>query len=390
MTAVLYPLCAAVSLLAMAYRARVLRTDPSAPQLALVANFLLLGIVFAVSTPSLYVAVSSAAGVVNFAGLLAQICVIGMTVCQQVVLLHLRYPAETARRKAGPRVATLGLVVAAMAVLFMTGPGMGEAPETFSLDSARTSPAYLTVYLAAFTANQVQVGAMGWRYARIAPSAWLRRGLRLVAFTLPLALAYTACRTADVIAVRYGGSGHAWEPVAQLSVGLAVLVQTAGWVLPDLGPHVSTAAARLRARAAYRDLAPLHVTLTTAVPEPVLDLGREADLSTRLYRMLIEIRDAQWELRTWMDAEVTGRALEDARRAGLTGEGRAAFVEAAQLLGAIEAQREGRPPDRPADTPVTAAPGDLAAELAFLRRLAKAMDSPAVRSAAGIASGHPS
>ncbi|MET3982544.1 MAB_1171c family putative transporter [Streptomyces sp. PvR034] len=376
MNSLLYPLCSAVALLALVYKSRVLRTDRSVTQVALVANFLLLFIIFTVSTPSVWAATSDFVGIVNFSGLLTQSCVIVMTACQQLVLLHLTHGPRAARRKTLPRLLALAAVLISMTALFTGATTQGETPDDFAVTHAQYMPAYLAVYLAAFTANQVEIGVMGWRYSKIAPSAWLRRGLRMVAFTLPFALVYTGCRTADLIAAQFGGSGRSWESFAQLGVGIAVIVQTVGWILPDWGPHLTSAGDRLRNRRAYRALTPLHRTLTAEVPEPVIPMGPALDLQTRLYRMLIEIRDAQWELRTWMDPEIARAVRAEAEAAGLRGDELAAVVEAGQLLGAIEAKRRDQPPEQPPQTPVVIAPGDLAAELAFQRRLARAMTSP--------------
>lgn len=378
MNSLLYPLCSAVSLLALLYKARVLKSERSVTQLALVANFLFLFLIFAVSTPSVWVATSEFVGIVNFSGLLTQSCVVLMTACQQLVLLHLSYGPDVARRKAIPRVLALGLVLISMAVLFKGAQGQDEAPNDFAIISAQHAPGYLAVYLAAFTANQVEIGVMGWRYAKIAPSLWLRRGLRMVALTLPFALVYTGSRTADIVAAQLGASGHLWEPTAQVCLAIAVIVQTVGWILPDWGRHFTSVRARLRYWRAYRVLTPLHRSVTELVPGPVLPINPRLDSRTRLYRMVIEIRDAQWALRTWMDPEIALIAREEAAKAGLHGEAFAAIVEAAQLKGACEAKRLGCLPNKAAESPVTAAPGDLAAELAFQQRLARAMSSSIV------------
>ncbi|MET9322984.1 MAB_1171c family putative transporter [Streptomyces sp. NPDC003038] len=365
-----------MALLALLYKARVLRTDRSVPQVALVANFFFLFVIFTVSTPSVWVAASELVGIENFSGLLTQSCVVIMTACQQLVLLHFSYGPKIARRKAIPRVLALGLVLVTMAVLFFGAAAGGEAPNDFAVTRAQFTPAYLAVYLAAFTANQVEIGVMGWRYSKIAPSPWLRRGLRMVASTLPFALIYTGVRTADIVAAQLGSTGRPWEPAAQLGVAIAVIVQTIGWILPDWGPHITSLRDRLRYRRAFRVLNSLHRNLTEQVPEPVIPVTPALDLRTRLYRMVIEIRDAQWALRTWMDADIARIARQEAEQAGLRGEKLAAVVEAAQLRGAIEAKRRNHPPKRPPETPMAAAPGDLAAELVFQQRLARAMSSP--------------
>lgn len=383
MNSVLYPLCAVVAGLALLYKLRVLRTDRSVTQVALLGNFFFLFVTYTVSTPAVWAATSSAVGIVNFSGLLSQSCVILLTACQQIVLLHLTHEAPLAWRKARPRLIGLGLVLVAMVALFAVATGRGEKPDDFAIDSATYYPAYLTLYLLAYAANQVDVGVLGWRYARIAPHPWMRRGLYLIAATLPFALLYTGCRAADIVAAQFGVSGQAWEPVAQVAVTIATLSKTLGWILPDWGRHLTALWRRFTDYRAFRELGPLHREVTSRIPEPVLHLEPDTDLRTRLYRRLVEIRDAQWALRVWTPAAVAGAAEERARAAGLAGTDLAATVEAAQLRAALEALAAQRRPAVHAQTPRVAEPQDLAAELAFQRKLARAFTtSPIVRAAA--------
>ena len=383
MNSVLYPLCAAVAGLALLYKLRVLRTDRSVTQVALLANFFFLFVTYTVSTPAVWAATSSAVGIVNFSGLLSQSCVILLTACQQIVLLHLSHEAPVAWRKARPRLIGLGLVLAAMVALFTAATSRGEKPDDFAIDSAQYYPAYLALYLLAYAANQVDVGVLGWRYARIAPHPWMRRGLYLIAATLPFALLYTGCRAADIVAAQFGVGGQAWEPVAQVAVTIATLSKTLGWILPDWGRHLTALWQRFTDYRAYRELGPLHREVTSQIPEPVLHLEPDTDLRTRLYRRLVEIRDAQWALRVWIPAGVADAAEERARAAGLAGTDLAATVEAAQLRAALEARAAQRRPAVHPPTPRVAEPQDLAAELAFQRKLARAFTtSPIVRAAA--------
>ncbi|MFD9572812.1 MAB_1171c family putative transporter [Streptomyces sp. NPDC059982] len=371
-------MCAALASVALLYKARVLRTDRSAAQLALIGSFFFLVVIFTVSTPAVWVWLSRAVGIENFSGLLSQSSVIALSVCQQLVLLSLTLSRGAARRAAVPRIVLLGVVLGAMVVLFFEAAAHGESPDDFAVVRAHYTPAYLVVYLAAFTLTQIGVGVMGWRYSRLAPSPWLRRGLRLVALSLPFSLCYSVCRAAGIVAAQFGGTGHAWEPAAQIGVALAVCTQTIGWILPDWGPHLTAVADRIRYRRAHRILLPLHRTLTEQVPGPVIPMGRGTDLRTRLYRTLIEIRDAQWELRTWMDEDIAGAARREADRAGFSGEQAAAVVEAAQLRGALAAKARDEPPARPAATPLAACPPELAAELLHQQRVARALGSRVV------------
>ncbi|MEV4432896.1 MAB_1171c family putative transporter [Streptomyces sp. NPDC049555] len=375
MNSVLYPVCAVVALLALLYKVRVLRTDRSPTQLALTGNFVLLFVTYTVSTPAVWVATSKAVGIVNFSGLLTQSCVVLMSACQQLVLLHLTYEREVARRKAVPRLLGLALALVAMVTLFSAATVEREAPNDFALSHAQYYPAYIVVYLLAYSANQIDVGLLGWRYARIAAAPWLRRGLYLIALTLPFALVYSACRAADVVAGQFGTSGRAWEPVAQVAVTIATITKTAGWTIPDWGRHLSTLAERWRDRRALRQLSGLHREVTALVPEPVIPLDTRADVRTRLYRTVVEIRDAQWALRTWMDPAVGHAAREGAAAAGLAEQDAAAAVEAALLRDALRAKAAGLRPERHADTPRVAEPADLVAELDFQRRLARALHS---------------
>ncbi|MEU7136332.1 MAB_1171c family putative transporter [Streptomyces sp. NPDC046261] len=382
MNSVLYPVCAGVAFVALLYKTRVLRTDRSAAQLALTGNFLLLSITYTVSTPVVWVATSRAAGIVNFSGLLTQSCVVLMSACQQLVLLHLTHERATAWRKAVPRLIGLALVLATMVTLFSVATIQREAPNDFALSKAQYYPAYITVYLLAYTANQIDVGVLGWRYAKVAPTPWLRRGLLLIALTLPFALVYSACRAADVVAGQFGTDGRAWEPVAQIAVTIATITKIIGWTLPDWGRHLSTLGDGVRDRLTYRELAPFHRRVTALVPEPVIPLDPRADLRTRLYRTVVEIRDAQWSLRTWMDPAVADAARRRAEAARLRDDDVAAVIEAAQLRAALQAKAAQRPPATHTHAPRVAEPGDLAAELAFQRKLARAFaGSPHVTAA---------
>ncbi|MFE0130212.1 MAB_1171c family putative transporter [Streptomyces sp. NPDC059037] len=373
----LYPIVASVSLIALLFKLRVLRNDRSPAQVALIGNFFLMFVTFTVSTPVVWAAVSSAVGITNFSGLLTQSAVILSAACQQLVLLHLTHNAEDAWRKARPRLIGLGLVLAAMITLFASATSLGERPDDFALAKAQYYPAYLGVYLLGYIANQIDVGILGWRCAKVAPTPWLKRGLYLIALTLPFAMIYGGCRLADIIAGQFGTSGHGWEPVAQIAVTVATIIKTAGWTVPDWGPTLSAAWQRVDDWRAYRELASLHRAVTAAVPETILALDNHVDLRTRLYRLMVEVRDAQWALRTWMTVEHEAEMRCRSQSIGLEGANLAAAVEAEQLRYALRAKKLSAQPHTHAPCPRVAEPQDLAAELEFQRRLARAFKAAA-------------
>jgi hypothetical protein len=106
------------------------------------------------------------------------------------------------------------------------------------------------------------------------------------------------------------------------------------------------------ARRAFRRLAPLRSVLCAAVPEVASALpDAQYRARFRLYRRVIEIRDATLALGPYRDPEVASAAARDARVAGCKGSELTAVVEAAVLAAAIRAWDTGRPVPQPAGRP---------------------------------------
>ncbi|AJC62124.1 MAB_1171c family putative transporter [Streptomyces sp. 769] len=372
----LYPICAAISLLALVYKLRVLSTDRSVVQVALVGNFFFLFATYTVSTPAVWSATSHAVGIVNFSGLFTQSCVIMQVACQQLVLLHLSHQRSVAWRKATPRLIAIGGILVAMVSLFSMAEGMGEESTQFAVAHAQYHPLYLSVYLLGYGANQLDMYYLGWKYAKVAPTPWLRRGLLMISLAVPFGLAYATCRIADIVAGLLGSNGQAWEPVAPIAVSISAVVRVIGWTLPDWGPYLSRLWQHIEHRRIYWELKPLHRATTAQAPALVLRLKPGTDLRTRLYRRVVEIRDAQWALRAWMDPAVAEHARRHAVAGGFCEADLAAFVEAAQLTSALRAKARGTRPPAHVTSPRMADPPDLAAELDFQRRLARAFRRP--------------
>ncbi|GAB3505919.1 MAB_1171c family putative transporter [Amycolatopsis cihanbeyliensis] len=394
MTSIVYPVCAAVAVVAMLYRLRVLRRERSAAQWGLAGIYFFTACVWAVMLPGFWQPFSDVFGLPNVSGLIAQLAVILVVACQQIVLLHLSYNATTAQRKAVPRLCALCLALLIMIVLFIrAAEGMGQHPTDFAVTKAAVNPWYLTVYLTAYAVGQIDVARLCWRYRAIAPTVWLRRGLMVLVASVGILVIYLAGRFADIIAGLMGYTGHAWEPIVVIAVGSGSIVQLTAWILPDVGPRLSEAWAWLDRRRAYRQLLPLHDELTRHVPQVVLHVGgaptrndgapaiyrhRNVDRRTRLYRLIVEIRDAQWALRVWMAPVVREAATQHAVAAGLRGDQAAAAIEAAQLRAALHAKTTHQQPSTHVSSPKTVEPEDLVAELAFQRKLARHFQPSAI------------
>ena len=132
--------------------------------------------------------------------------------------------------------------------------------------------------------------------------------------------------------------------------------------------------ARLHRRAwrlyAYWRLYPLWAVLRQAIPEIELPLdpAMRWSIRYRLYRRVIEIRDAQLALRPYAEPERVARAAAAARSSGLAADAVAAVAEAAAIVTSVspvsaDAQPEAaRPPQgmpalRPAPTSAPRQPG---------------------------------
>ncbi|MDV6011926.1 MAB_1171c family putative transporter [Haloechinothrix sp. LS1_15] len=387
MTVALYTLCTGLTGVALLYRMRALRTDRSPAQLALTGVFFFALCIWVVLLPGLWDALGDLAGLPNLSGLLSHIAVMLVTACQQLVLLHLRHDTDLAWRKATPRLLAIGVVIVVIVGLFLRAVDrLGEHPTDFAIATAAGNPAYLSVYLAAFAVGQAEVARLCWRYRAVAPTVWLRRSLGLIVVTIGVLWIYILGRLAAIVAGFFGVSGHAWEPVTLIAVVVGSTTHLFAWLLPDLGPQLSRLAAALARPRAYRELLPLHHELTTHVPSVVLRAAEQdtagapevavyrdprADLRLRLYRLIIEIRDAQWALRTWMSPEAADAAERAADEHALRGHDRQAAIEAAMLDAALRARQSGERPHCHVDSPQLAEPEDLAAELAYQRRLAR-------------------
>lgn len=150
--------------------------------------------------------------------------------------------------------------------------------------------------------------------------------------------------------------------------------------------------ARLRRRAwrwyAYWRLYPLWAVLRQAIPEIELppDPAMRQSIRYRLYRRVIEIRDAQLALRPYAEPERVARAAAAARSSGLAEEAVAAVAEAAAVVTSVRSHFRGCPGRAeapPAGHPGAAPCADVSAEAARLITVSRARRSRIVRQAAG-------
>lgn len=341
---VLYPTCAAISLIALLYRLPDLRRKREPSLTALCVFFGVSVATFLLSTPGIWSTIDTAIGVPNLSGMLAQCAAVGIAVSEQAVVLAWEYPWNRAKPQISIRVSLLLCVLITMAILYSkTVPAMVDSPTLFAVDSVHipTYAAYLCVYLAAFIASSAEAARLSWRYSRIAERRWLRRGLRLAVLGPGLGFIYAICRLADVLASFARISGVPWEDAARLGAGIGDLALITGWTMPTWGPSVSRRWTWWVHYRAYRRLLPLWRAMYRTMPTIALDpptTRNRQPLAYRLYRLQIEIQDARLALNQYVKPGWATAAQELAETRGLIGPQLDATVEATLIALALRAQ----------------------------------------------------
>ncbi|WP_019872110.1 MAB_1171c family putative transporter [Salinispora oceanensis] len=394
---ILYPVCAVAAFATAAYRLWRLRQDPENVALAGLAGYLACFVLaFTFATPVVYSKVGALTGMTNLATLVVYVAVIGTALAQTAVQAWWLYPRNRAvpaiRRRLTYFIATL----VAMAVLFALAPvDDAEHPVDFDAHYAATplAAAFLLIYLAAFSAMQLDLAITSRRCARaVKDQTWLRRGLHTVAAGGLVSQGYAAIKAGTLIGLWAGPDETLarWNiQAAPIVASLAALLITGGWIMPAWARQLDGLSAWLRLLRTYQRLYPLWVDLCRstdneyALDKPtsrLVDTARAArDVKMRTYRLIIEIRDAQLALRPYLDAAEVDRARRSGARAGLAGVELEAVVEAAALAASIAGKQGGHSTDEESMTGHTEVGGDLASEVDWLTQVARAYrDSPIV------------
>jgi hypothetical protein len=219
------------------------------------------------------------------------------------------------------------------------------------------------------------------RWAARTDRVWLRRGLRTIALGCAMTVGYTAHKLVYMYAWLAGWTPTYPEVIGVILLGLpSTVVVIIGATTPAWGPRIGATRLWWQRYRARRTLYPLWSALYQAVPQIALDpipsaardRRRIRDADWLLYRRVIEIWDARGQLRPYIDQAVRRRALRDGRAAGLSGDRLAAHVEAAGILSALSADRTvPPPPDQDAVAPL-ASGGNLATEVEWWTKVARA------------------
>lgn len=308
--------------------------------------FLALGIT--VFVPSVQEELATVVPVGQLNQVVARTSIVAAVFCAQTLVRLMAEPTTSWRETR--RWAPLAATTALMWVTFLL------RPDSVAFGSHPVADARLMIFMLVFlgyvsyAVSSVMSGC--WRYSRRTSGA-MRAGLRAIALGCAGGLGYV---TVKVVAIAAFVTGSPLDPGVEsiAAQGLAVLAS----MLLALGTVVVAARERLADLRvwwdSYRALRLLYgvwVDLVAVVPNVALaapvgrrrDALRWGDVQLRLYRRLIELRDAWLALRPFMDADAVSilRPIEAGTESATD-----AQVEAAMLRTAIAARRCGRRPVR--------------------------------------------
>jgi hypothetical protein len=330
--------------------------------------------------------IDESSGVPHLADALSDVGAMCAAGAGRVFLIHVYYPASSARVRARRSYAGLAAAVVMVAVLFVAVPpkaGTGSS-------EAHVDAVYLYVYVWYVAVALLSVSRLGLRYSRLADRPSLRLGLRVIVAGSACGLAFLAVTAAMLIGAETG------RPLDWLDrpVGLPLELITealllAGVTIPAWGDRLGTLLRWARDCRSYRLLHPLWLALhetnpgLSLVPHHRTRRYWRRDIGFLLYRQVIEIRDGQLALRPYVHPGAAEVARTLGRRAGLPDEEIRAAAEAATIAVAIAAKAQGRgttgtpsPPWAPPAGP------DLDAEITWLTKVSRAFArSPVVPAA---------
>ncbi|WP_330182907.1 hypothetical protein OHB26_04130 [Nocardia sp. NBC_01503] len=252
------------------------------------------------------------------------------------------------------------VVVLVLVALFFAAPVHGESHATDFDYHYATVPLvdlFLGIYLCAYTLALLRIVLLCRTWIpHVREQPWLRRGLVLLVAGSVIAIGYSIGKTVALIAAWAGYSPRTLNmEIAPAFASAGAAIMLFGYLCPSLLPQAMATVQRARALPRLR---PLWLALREATPEvgtaapAARRMGRD-----RLYRRVIEIRDALLLLQPHLTPEIYSRAVEIADRLGVPAADREAAIEAVRIALALRAHRAGvtpvdhgetfRRPDRP-------------------------------------------
>ncbi|MEU6405489.1 MAB_1171c family putative transporter [Streptomyces sp. NPDC046985] len=272
----------------------------------------------------------------------------------------------------------------ALIVFFALSPRAHESKDFFEEGSSSAAPTiYMTVFLLYIGTAMTVATWLFLSASQIAPSGWLRSGLRILGAGTAVGIAYSIQRAASLVLLALGhdqtDSKNAENIFSSLLKTAAILLILLGSCLPPIPVMLRT----FHNVCALRRLAPLWKGLAAGTPHVVLDAPiQRRRVSLRLHRRIIEINDASVTLREYVPAALKAEARKQATASGLSGEAMEAVAEACWLAAASRRAQLGYYPLKGLPHPTPGAVDlDLDTELRWLCQVSAAYHArPLVRS----------
>jgi hypothetical protein len=364
---------------------------PERPALrALCVMLGVVGLAFVVTAPPVTPWISGVFGVPNSGRLLGNTLTLISAAALQAMMLYVAHRPEVARPRLRLRLIALVVVVIGMSVSLLTADTVETAAFLTVYAGYPPVVAYQLFYLSFLGLAIIDLLHLSIRYSRYASGA-LRWGLRLVAAGALVGVAYFGHKSLYLV----DGLRHETPPGNESAVsaelaGTAGILVAVGASMPLWARYVVLPWRRVRQYLAYRRLGPLWRSLHDALPEIELTSNqamtggyRRWQIGLRLYRRVIEIRDAQLILRSHSDPAAADRARADAQRRGLSGDHLRAVVDAAVLVSALRALDAGEDARATAANAAEDITGEtsLMSESRYLEKVAAAFHELAVPAA---------
>ncbi|MCI2417378.1 hypothetical protein MOQ72_08070 [Saccharopolyspora sp. K220] len=279
----------------------------------------------------------------NFGRLVANILAMFAAWCVHGLLAYLVHEAHRAQRVVRGQAVVVTVAAAAMVALLLVAD-IPYHPEFLAAFADRPAvAAYLTVFAFYIGWATVAFGVFLYRYIAQSRRVWLRAGLRTIQAGCVASAGWAVLK---IVAAMRAVSGHSPGGLDQVAGGCAaacVALVAVGATMPVWGPVTAVPIAWARARYQVRRLHPLWRRLAEELPQITLPAGVYAQEAAQfaLYRRVVEIRDAQLVLRSYIHPEVSTWAREATVAAGLGEQQAHQVVEAACLAAALDAHEAG-------------------------------------------------
>ena len=385
---------ALVAWAAVLYKLSARRRSPDDPAAhPYLGTLVALALALTVLAHPVYVTLDHLAGIPNLARLLGHSFIVLAAWSARSTLSYVNYPFEQARSRVRHHGAILVVALVFMVVLFGLAPVDEETIQFMSRYA--TTPfilEYWLVFLGFLGVALFDIVRLDLAHAARADNPALKLGLRTVALGGIVGLGYVANEGIYVL----GAQVDATYPLGDKDMVTTVLVaggtslMIMGSTMPAWGPVVGISAAAhwIDRYRTLRQLYPLWVALYRASPDIALsppssllmDALSMRDLTVRLYRRVIEIRDGLLTLHSFVDPRVRAEASTLGRLAGLSDDELIVVAEAATVAAAIRAKARGYAMAEGHEVAAAPAGSDLSAEAAYLTRLSRAyLSSPIVR-----------